>query len=209
MPRVKPNKLVVEFEDGTQRAVPFEALPSNLKSEILRQPFAAMPSPDPEKEQYLLLEWDDGWKEVIELDSACTDINRYYVIRRPEEVGRLSLNKKESYPDLIEIIRKPRNLRRITFLDTFELAPSNSIRDGKKVDHLYALCKKSEVLSEWIQNTKNVLREEGIRIQELASLAPSELQDAYERIRRKMGLHAGQRQQDVYDFLTYLARLAV
>jgi hypothetical protein len=63
MPRVMPTKLVVEFDDGTQSAAPFGALPSNLQSEILRQPFASKPSPNPEEERFVLLEWDDGWKE--------------------------------------------------------------------------------------------------------------------------------------------------
>jgi hypothetical protein len=208
MPRAMPTSIVVEFGDGTRSAVPFDMLPTTLQSEILRQPFASKPSSNPEEERYLLLEWDDGWKEVIEVDAACTDLNRYYVISRPEEVGRLSLNKKESYPELIEIIRKPRNLRRLTLVDTFELAPVNSIREGKKVDHLYAFSKKGEALSEWIQSARKALSEEGIGIQELLSGTPSTLKDTYERIRRRMSIKAGQRQQDVYDFLAYLARLA-
>lgn len=208
MPRAMPAKMVVEFDDGTRSTVPFDKLPLTLQFEILRQPFAARPSPAPEEERYLLLEWDDGWKEVIEVDAACTGINRYYVISRPEEVGRLSLHRKENYPDLVEIVRKPRNLRRIAFVDTFEPVPSDSIREGKKIDHFYDLSKKSEALSEWIDQAGKALRDEGIDVRELLSGTPSELQDTYERIRRRMGINAGRRQQDVYDFLAYLVRLA-
>jgi hypothetical protein len=207
MSRAMPTKIVVEFDDGTRSAVPFEMLPTTLQSEILRQPFASKPSKTPEKEQYLLLEWDDGWKEVVEVDPACTELNRYYVISRPEEVGRLSLNRKENYPELIEIIRKPRNLQRLTLSDTFELGPVYSIREGKKIDHLYAFSKKGEALSEWIQSARKAMSEEGIGSQKLLSGRPSTLQDTFERIRRRMGIQAGQRQQDVYDFLAYLARL--
>jgi hypothetical protein len=208
MPKAMPTRIVVEFGDGTQSAVPFDMLPTTLQSEILRQPFASKPSSHPEEERYLLLEWDDGWKEVIEVDGACTDLNRYYVISRPEEVGRLSVNRKEGYPELIEIIRKPRNLRRLTLGDTFELTSVNSIREGKKVDQLYALSKKEEALSEWIHSARKAMSEEGIGIQELLSGTPSTLRQTYERIRRKMSIQAGQRQQDVYDFLAYLVRLA-
>lgn len=207
MSKAMPTRIVVEFGDGTQSAVPFGMLPTTLQSEILRQPFASKPSATPEEEQYLLLEWDDGWKEVIEVDPACTELNRYYVISRPEEIGRLSLNRKEYYPELIEIIRKPRNLRRLTFSDTFELTPVHSIREGKKIDHLYAFSKKGEALSEWIQSARKAMNEEGIGAQKLLSGTPSTLQDTFERIRRRMGIQAGQRQQDVYDFLAYLARL--
>ena len=203
-----PTKLVVEFDDGTQSAVPFEALPSNLKSEILRQPFAGKPSPNPEKERFLLLEWDDGWKEVFEVDAACTDLNRYYVISRPEEVGRLSINRKEGYPELIEVIRKPRHLQRLTLVDTFELMPGQTIREGKKLDHFYTFSRKGEALSAWIQSLEKALSEENIGIRELLSGTPSTLQNIYERIRRRMSIKAGQRQQDVYDFLAYLVRLA-
>jgi hypothetical protein len=208
MPRVMPTRIVVEFDDGTQSAVPFEALPSNLKSEILRQPFASKPSPNPEKEQYLLLEWDDGWKEVIEVDSACTDINRYYVISRPEEVGRLSLNKEDDYPELIEIIRKPTQLKKITFMDTYKLTPDKSTREGKKIDRFYALAKEGDTISEIKQTFKKALEEEGIHLEQLQSMDATQSQEAYERIRRKMAIKAHQRQQDVHDFLAYLARLA-
>ncbi|MEW6663740.1 MAG: hypothetical protein AB1512_00795 [Thermodesulfobacteriota bacterium] len=207
MPKATPTGIAVEFSDGTRSAVPFDALPTTLQSEILRQPFASKPSSNPEEERYLLLEWDDGWKEVIEVDAACTDLNRYYVISRPEEVGRLSVDRKEGYPELIEIIRKPGNLRRITLGDTFELVSVNSIREGTKVDRLYSFSKRDEALSEWVQCARKAMSEEGIGIQELQSGTPSTLRQTYERIRRRMCIQAGQRQQDVYDFMAYLARL--
>ena len=74
----------------------------------------------------------------MEVDAACAEINRYYVISRPEDVGRLSLNKMDDYPELIEIVRKPLDLRRITFLDTFKISLERSDREGKKMDHIEA-----------------------------------------------------------------------
>ena len=203
-----PTRIVVEFDDGTQSAVPFETLPTTLQSEILRQPFATKPSPYPEEERYLLLEWDDGWKEVIEVDATCTDINRYYVISRPEEVGRLSLNKEDDYPELIEIIRKPTRLKKITFTDTKQLTLEKSTREGKKIDHFFALTREGDMLSEMREAFQKALEEEGIQLEELRSMEPADCQNSYERIRRKMAIKAHQRQQDVYDFLAYLARLA-
>jgi hypothetical protein len=204
MSKAMPTRIVVEFGDGTQSAVPFERLPTTLQSEILRQPFASKPSSTPEEEQYLLLEWDDGWKEVIEVDPACTDLNRYYVITRPEEVGRLSLNRKESYPELIEIIRKPTRLKKITFIDTNQLILEKSTREGKKIDHFFAFAKEGDMLSEMKEAFQKALEEEGIRIEELRSMEPADCHNSYERIRRKMAIQAHHRQQDVYDFLAYL-----
>ncbi|NIR13490.1 MAG: hypothetical protein GWN86_05875, partial [Desulfobacterales bacterium] len=82
MPRSKPQKVVIEFDDGSKREASFDALPSQLQFELLRQPFASLPSANPEQEKYVLVEWDDGWREVIQVDAACSEINRYYVISR-------------------------------------------------------------------------------------------------------------------------------
>jgi hypothetical protein len=42
----------------------------------------------------------------------------------------------------------------------------------------------------------------------LNSMEAAQLQDSYERIRRRMDIKAGQRQQDVYDFIAYLAKIS-
>jgi hypothetical protein len=208
MPRCKPQKVVIEFDDGSKRETSFDALPSQLKSELLRQPFASQPSANPEQEKFVLLEWDDGWREVIAVDAECAEFNRYYVISRPEEVGRLSLNKKDDYPELIEIVRKPRDLNRITFVDTFQLSLERSDREGKKIDHFFKLSKAGDAISEEMETFKRAADEEGADLKQLKSRDPDQQREGYERIRRKMGLKAAQRQQDVYDFIAYLAKVA-
>ena len=154
MPRSKPQKVVIEFDDGSETEASFDALPSQLQSELLRQPFASQPSANPEQEKFVLLEWDDGWREVMEVDAACAEINRYYVISRPEDVGRLSLNKEDGYPELIEIVRKPLDLKRITFLDTFQLSLERSDREGKKMDHFFTLSKEGDAIHEEMEAFK-------------------------------------------------------
>jgi hypothetical protein len=208
MSRSKPQKVVIQFDDGSKKEASFDALPSQLQLELLRQPFASQPSANPEQEKFVLLEWDDRWREVMEVDAACTEINRYYVISRPEDVGRLSLNKMDDYPELIEIVRKPGDLKRITFLDTFQLSLERSDREGKKIDHFFALSKGGDAISEEIEAFKRAVEEVGIDPQELQSQDPSPLAEQYEKIRRKMGIKAAQRQQDVYDFIAYLAKVA-
>jgi hypothetical protein len=208
MHRSKPEKVVIEFDDGTRTDASFDALPSQLQFELLRQPFASRPSANPEKEKYVLLEWDDGWREVIQVDAACAEINRYYVISRPEDVGRLSLNKVDDYPELIEIVRKPRDLKRITFLDTFQLSLERSDREGKKFDHFFALSKAGDAISEEMEGFRKAVEEEGLDLQDLKSQDPGQQREGYERIRRKMGIKAAHRQQDVYDFIAFLAKVA-
>jgi hypothetical protein len=219
MPRSKPQKVVIEFGDGSKSEASFETLPSQLQLELLRQPFASQPSKTPEQEKYVIsktpeqekyviLEWDDGWREVIQVDAACAEINRYYVISRPEDVGRLSLNKEDGYPELIEIVRKPLDLRRITFLDTFKISLERSDREGKKMDHFFALSKEGDAIQEEMEAFRKAVAEEGYDLQELQSQDPDQLREVYEKIRRKMGIKAAQRQQDVFDFIAYLTKAA-
>ena len=207
MPRSKPKTMTLDFNDGTNTTVPFDTLPNTLQDEILRQPFASRPISNPKEVKFLLLEWDDGWKEVVEADPTCTNINRYYVISRSEDRGRLSLNKEDGYPELIEINRKPKNIERITFLDTFRLRLNKSTREGKKTDHFYTLSKETDAVSEMLKAFKTVLRKEGIDRQQLLSIDPALQKERLESIRQKMGIMAGRRQQDAIDFILYLAAM--
>ena len=206
-PRPRPQEITVKFDDGSMTRAPFESLPDSLQFEIMRQPFACKASPNPEEEKFVLLEWDDGWREVIEVDPDCTDINRFYVISRVEHVGRLSINRQDGYPELIEVVRKPLDLKRITFMDTFELTLERSDREGQKTDYFFALVKEGRGFSESIAAFKDIIREEGIDPEELRSRDSSDLVEQYDRIRGKIGIKAGIRQQDVSDFIAYLARV--
>jgi hypothetical protein len=205
MAQARPLTFIIEFDDGSRSTMAFATLPAYLQAEILRQPFASRPSRSPQEDRFVLLEWDDGWQEVIMVDAACTDINRYYVITRPEEVGRLSLNRRNGYPELIEIVRRPSRIEKITFMDTFRLSPGTSFREGKKTDHFLSLRKEGDSLGEARSRFKKVVTEEGIDVKELRSGEPRQLAKQYEAIRRKMGIRASQRQQDAYDFIAYLA----
>ena len=208
MSRIKPTKIIVEFDNKSRVEVPFEDLPVSVQLELLKQPFASRPNPEPEKGRFVLLEWDDGWKEVIQVDDSCTDINRYYVISRVEHVGRLSLNSQTGYPELIEIVRKPFSLKKITFMDSFRLAMERSSREGQKTEHLFKLTKEGGADSEIVDILRKALQEEGIDLQVLRSLDPAVIQEKYKKIGQKMDIRAFWRQQDVLDFIAYLVKTA-
>lgn len=198
----KPVKVIVELEDGTTKESSFDSLPSQLQAEIFRHPFSSQPSADPREEKFVVLEWDDGWKEVFQVNSECTDINRYYVISRPEDIGRLSINTKEGYPELLEIARSPRNITRIGFVDTFDLTLQQSAREGSKVDHFYSLEAQGDLMAEIVQAFQDAWAEEGIDVDEIREEG---IPGLLYRVSRKMDLRAGFRQQDLYDFLKKLA----
>lgn len=207
MPRPKPTKIIIEFNDGSKASSDFQLLPSQLQYEILSQRFASKASSKPEAEKFVVLEWQDGWKEVIIADETCSDINRYYVISRPEDVGRLSLKKEDGYPELIEIIRKPLDLTKITFLDTYSLTLERSIREGKKVDHFYSLKNEEDIISTLTRDLKKAMKDEGLDHELLHSPNSLQQQGYYERIRKRMGIMASKRQQDVYDFIAFLLKV--
>ena len=209
MSGTKPRKITIEFDNGTKIEEPFDSLPGNLQSEILRQPFASRPRQNPGKDDFVFMEWEDGWKEVVALDSPCTAVNRYYVISRTEDVGRLSLNRQDGYPELIEIGRRPLSLKKITFLDTFHTSLSRSDREGKKTDHFFSLSREGDAFAETVEALKKVAAEEGIDLETMKNQDPEQVREPYEKIRRKVGIKASQRQQDVYDFLAYLVKTGV
>jgi hypothetical protein len=201
MPASAPKKVVIEFDGGVKKEASFDALPGPLRTELLRQPFASLPSSDPSQDKFVLLEWDDGYKQVIAVDPRCTAINRYTVITRPEDVGRLSLNMNGDFPELIEVGRKPLNLKRVTFGETVQVSLDKSEREGRKFDHFFTLTRDGDARAEQAAALKKAAADEGI---DLKQLKPHDT-DTLEKLRRKMGLK-GERQQDVFDFLIALAK---
>jgi hypothetical protein len=208
MQRPYPVKLRIEYNDGSVAETAFVDLPQTLRNDLQRQPFASQPDPEPDQGKYLVLEWDDGWQEVIAVDPDCVAINRYYVIARPEEVGRLSLNKRNDLPELVEIQRSPLHLKRITFLHSWELAPDHSTREGRKTEHFFRLTNEGPAFADQLEALDRALAETGIAPEDLRGPAGSTLLEGYERIRRSMGLNATLSRQDAYDFIACLARIA-
>lgn len=182
MVATQPQTLSLTYPNEDSTTVTFADLPEPLREEILRQPFAARPALDPAADGYVLLEWEDGWKEVIRVDAGCTGIKRYYVISRTEEVGRLALDHPSGYPVLLKVDRRPGGLRRVTFGQTFTLSPERSAREGKKTDTWYSLTQEGDALAE----LKEALGGAG--------------GDA-----AAVGLVAGRRQQDLDDLMASLA----
>lgn len=110
----KIQKVVIQYDDGLEQEIPLGNLSEKTLSE-LAVIGSEQNGTDGNARRYLLLEWNDGWKEVVKVPGDVTELLRYYVIRRPEDTGRLLIERKESdYPELVEIIRKPKELKRVT-----------------------------------------------------------------------------------------------
>lgn len=200
-----PKKITVQYDDGIGIEANFADLPYPFRQELLRQPAFSQANPAAGKENFVLLEWEDGWCEVLQVDPGCCEINRYYVISRPEDVGRLSLKKSDSYPELIEIIRRPMELKSVAFLGTYELSLERSVREGKKVDHFFSLKKVDDILEKEIKHFQMALIEEGIDLEALSNQGSAAR--TLEKIARRMGIVASRRQQDLLDFMACLANM--
>jgi len=205
----RPRTLILEYEDGSKATVEFASLPALLQFDILRQPFAGGATPNPsEGGAFVLLEWEDGWKEVFQIGPEYTDVMRYYVITRSEDVGRLSFAQSEGYPELLELVRRPLGVRRIAFDRDYLLQKGVNRREGKKYEQEFQLVPSGEPFARELEAFREAAAEAGRSPEELVSLEGDELTAALDEIRRRMGLAAGRRQRDVLNFVAYLARMA-
>jgi hypothetical protein len=139
MPAAVPKSLTLTYPDGSTTSVSFHTLPKPLRDDLLRQPGLTRRDHSATPSRFMLLEWEDGWKEVTAVDAGSMGVKRYYVISRTEDVGRLALEHESGYPELVEINRRPLGLRRITFEGTFELKPGKTDREGDKTDRHFHL----------------------------------------------------------------------
>jgi len=117
MSAAKAIKIKVEYDDGSVKECGAEDLSEEGKEALAQLGLVPFSLKDVgEKTKYVLVEWKNGWREVFSVPSDVTEIRNYVVIRRAEEIGRLFVDKQKGYPELIEIIRNPKDVERITLL---------------------------------------------------------------------------------------------
>jgi len=97
-------------------------------------------------------------------------------------------------------------LNRITFLNTYGLAFYKSAREGKKTALFFSMQNAGDYFSEALHEVTKAIAEENINPENLRSGYHENLKGVYERIAQKLGTRAASRQQDVFDFITYLAK---
>lgn len=202
MPGLEPQALCLRYSDGSQVEVPFADLPLSLQADLMRQPPFCGPSPDPGSDKYVVVEWEDGWKEVVRVDPSCTAFKRYYVISRTEEVGRLSLETTGDYPQLLQLDRRPMGVCRVIFGEPYAVTLRSSEREGKKTDHWFALEPDPAAPGGLRRALLAAAEAEGVSLADLRAGGATEAQRAAARaVAARIGLVAGGRQQDLYDFM--------
>lgn len=112
----KPLKIKVEYENGSFMECKVEDLSEDGKKELAALGLIPWQMVTEGAKRYVLVEWKNGWKEIYSAPENVTAVRSYFVIGRLEETGRLFLEKKEGYPELIEILRKPQDVEKVTLL---------------------------------------------------------------------------------------------
>lgn len=110
----KAIKISIQYDDGTIRKSNISDLSEEMKKELGNIMLISGTGNEAlEEKKYVLLEWMDGWKEVYAVPADVTDMRRYYLIERTETVGRLFLDRTDGYPELITILRKPNEIKKV------------------------------------------------------------------------------------------------
>ncbi len=111
---IKPSKIQVVCDDGSVREAAIDSISDAIKQELAGM--GLIPTPENETQKSVLIEWNDGWKEVYAAPGDVVDIRKYYVVSRTEDVGRLFLEKGKGYPELVEVRRKPFEIKKVSLI---------------------------------------------------------------------------------------------
>jgi len=109
----KPLKIKVEYDDDTIQEFEIKNLSYEVQKDLAKLGIITCLAYE---QKHVLVEWKNGWKEVFTVPADVTAVRNYYVIRRAEETGRLFLDKENGYPELLEILRKPRDVEKVTLI---------------------------------------------------------------------------------------------
>jgi hypothetical protein len=211
-----PKRVIVEYDDGTHREAQFGALSKQAQTELSALGVSDV-FPKETPISYILLQWKDGWKEVVAVEEPVTDMLRYYTIERVEEVGRLSLNTTNGCPDLLLIKRLPGQVESILFIgkegpQAYALEEKVTVREGGKVEHIFYDKKRPNFRMEEastasfryrvvLDSLRAELQKKGLDGRKLLAMAEAERTMVYKELAQALGLRGSERQRDVYRFL--------
>lgn len=213
-----PKRLIIEFEDGSKKAIDFSQLTRPARLELSRMGLCLPTPPISESSKnYLLLRWKNGWQEVIGVDKNSVDLLRYYILERTEEVGRIVLNVNEDYPVLLIVNRLPKELDRLMIVGGgnakgYLLEPNVKKEEGDKIEHVeYDKAERyfqpqpegqgKVWFTEVIETLKNELSQKGLSAEKLLNEDPINRVKEYKDLAKVLPLRATERQEDVYGFI--------
>lgn len=213
-----PKRLIIEYEDGSTKAIPFSQLEGSVWRE-LSQMGLCPPSPESAKpsKNYLLLRWKNGWQEVVAIDQNTVELLRYYVLERVEEEGRIALEVEADYPLLFTVKRLPKELDSLAIIGrmaakVYDLEPKQKKEEGDKIEHVeydraehHFQPEPEKTGEDRVQEMARLLEEEitkkGLSPKKLLNLEHGQREAEYKALGKAMGIRAMEKQEDVYGFL--------
>lgn len=221
-----PKRLIVEYEDGSTEAVDFSQLTKSGQLELSK--IGLCPSPSEITRNYVLLQWKDGWQEVIGVDWDPVELLKYFVIQRIEEIGRLPFEVGTYWPQMLMVKRMPREVRSLLIMGDggakrYNLEVEVETREGifeaggkkeyikydkNNPKYLQECSSGPETVAELMNSLRQELQRRGLEAAELLAKDESRRITEYIDIAREMGIRGMQRQEDVYGFVEFLVRKA-
>jgi hypothetical protein len=211
-----PKSVVVEYEDSTRREIAFSKLGQQAQIELASLGLCESPCPRQQR-AHLLLQWKDGWKEIVAVDERATELLRYYTIERVEEIGRVSLEVTGSAPELLLIKRLPGDVESILLVGSEELKAYGlqekvTVKEGGKVEHVFYDKKRPDfrqhnaaTASAWyaeiLESLVTELQRQGVSAASVLVRGEEERRAFYNELANALKLRGTERQQDVHGFL--------
>jgi hypothetical protein len=156
--------------------------------------------------KYVMMKWKDGWQEVVAVEGDVIDFNKYYVIERLEQYGRLVLNRpKGTVPELIVIDRDPTGIEKVALLDSDDqrtLAAKDTYREGTRLEYNYNLPEGGDLAGELTATLKEVLAAKGINAKDLLLKGDADII----AVARAANIVGTRSQQDLVHFIKLLLR---
>lgn len=222
-----PKQLIVSYENGSTKKFDFNKLDRGMQSELAKLGLCPPPLEISPAKHFVLLQWKDGWKEVIGSDKDAVDLLRCFVIRRIEDRGRLAFEVGEEYPDLYILRRMPMDLNRLWIVGegsvksydlgkeverwegTFDAGGKLENVKWDKIDpekYPSEVHEGPEILQETLDTLEKALDTMGVGAQGLLGMEESQRAEAYSEIAKALGVRGYQRQADVYGFMELLVK---
>lgn len=157
--------------------------------------------------KYVVMKWKDGWQEVVAVEGDVIGFDKYYVIERLENFGRLVFNRpKGEVPGLLVIDRDPRDIEQMVLMNETEdqrtLAFKDTYREGARLEYNYDLQNKGDFVTELTGKTKDALGKKGLSAKDMLLKGDPDIV----ALAKEINVVGGKSQQDLVQFMKILLR---
>jgi hypothetical protein len=223
---MKLKNISLEYEDGSTKTLSSSNLDTKLQSALVESGLCDPLPVISAAKQYLIMQWKDGWKEVLAINSDIADLIRYYIIRRIEDRGRIALDLGAGYPTLIIIERQPKEMSRMMIvsdqavksygleseIEGYEgIFEAGGKKEYKKFDKANPFFKNEfsesgDALNDIKVAVSEALKKMGLRPDELLTTDRFSRLQEYKDIARLTNINGFKSQSDVYGFIELILK---